>query len=83
MEYDEAGRIVLVKKDSHVWSGFNHNWLRTTRILECLNVLGMEKEAVLLLECLEEIYKSKICENMDHSMIFWRDAVDNIPPRLA
>lgn len=28
-----------------VWAGFNHNWLRITRILRCLTLLGLAAEA--------------------------------------
>jgi hypothetical protein len=79
MEFNEEGKIILVKGDSHIWKGFNHNWLRITRILESLTLLGMEAEAKLMLECLERTCEGCINNNIkldiEASLLYWRDAV--------
>jgi hypothetical protein len=75
----EDGKIEFVEYPKVVWHGFNHNWLRITRILESLTLLGLETEAKLMLECLERSYEGCINNNikldMEASLLYWRDAV--------
>ena len=43
-----------------VWlSAGNHNHLRITRILKCLNLLGLEPEAKAFFDCLVEFYEEE------------------------
>jgi hypothetical protein len=63
-----------------VWlSPGNHNHLRITRILGCLNVLGLEAEAKAFFDCLSEIYNDEQNKPMpaisDETMRYWREAV--------
>ena len=63
-----------------VWlSPGNHNHLRITRILKCLNVLGLEAEAKAFFDCLTEIYDDEQSKPMpaisDETMRYWREAV--------
>lgn len=63
-----------------VWlSPGNHNHLRITRILKCLNVLGLEEEAKAFFDCLSEIYDDEQSKSMpaisDETMRYWREAV--------
>jgi hypothetical protein len=57
----------------------NHNHLRITRILKCLDVLGLEAEAQAFFDCLSEIYNDE--QNRptpaisDETMRYWREAV--------
>ena len=37
--------LVIVDYKINVWGGFNHNWLRITRILKSLAALGLMHEA--------------------------------------
>ena len=37
----------------------NHNYLRITRILRCLRILGLEAEAKAFFDCLSEIYEDE------------------------
>ena len=62
-----------------VWlSPGNHNHLRITRILKCLNVLGLELEAKAFFDCLSEIYDDEQNKPMpaisDETMRYWREA---------
>src|SRR5438552_8228404 len=42
-----------------VWEYPNHNWLRITRILRSLTLLGLETQARALYDCLSEMYSSR------------------------
>src|SRR5262249_40737510 len=41
-----------------VWAGLNHNWLRLTRVLRSLKLLGLESEAEALHDWLEVLARS-------------------------
>ena len=57
----------------------NHNHLRITRILRCLNLLGLQAEAEAFYKCLSEIYEgeqSKPAPAISHETArFWKRAV--------
>jgi hypothetical protein len=57
----------------------NHNHLRITRILRCLNVLGLEAEAKAFLECLAEIYQDEQSKPLpaisSETFEYWRRAL--------
>src|ERR1700722_9350707 len=36
------GKLRLADPKPNVWGGMNHNWLRITRVLRCLNLLGLK-----------------------------------------
>ncbi|HSZ56035.1 MAG TPA: opioid growth factor receptor-related protein [Tepidisphaeraceae bacterium] len=40
-----------------LWKYPNHNWLRITRVLKSLRVLGFEKEAGALWHCLKDLHE--------------------------
>ena len=60
-----------VRQMSHkdIWISLNHNWLRFTRILKSLTILGLHDEAMAFLKFLE-----KKIGNVP-SMSYWRSAV--------
>ena len=65
---------------STVWlSPGNHNHLRLTRILKCLNLLGLEAEAKALFACLSEIYEDERDKELpaisDETLRYWRETV--------
>jgi len=67
-----------------VWlSPGNHNHLRITRILKCLNGLGLEAEAKAFFDCLSEIYEDEQSKPMsaisDETMLYWREAAGDAP----
>ena len=66
-----------------VWvSPGNHNHLRITRILRCLNCLGLEAEARAFFECLSEIYESEQSQPRpaisNETILYWRRAVGDV-----
>ena len=67
LQYTHGEIQQVVERD--IWMHLNHNWLRFTRILRSLTILGRPDEAMAFLRFLER----KI-GNVD-SMIYWRRAV--------
>jgi hypothetical protein len=63
----EDGAVTQVEKKP-VWDSFNHNWLRITRILKSLTILGLTTEAVALLTWL----KAQETLSSDSMNYWWR-----------
>jgi hypothetical protein len=53
----------------------NHNWLRITRIITSLRLLGLETEAQAFFEALEWLYESGTGIT-DDTFEYWRDAAE-------
>ena len=53
----------------------NHNFLRITRILRSLSLLGLRRYAAAFLECLEGIYEEVSSTIGDTTMGYWRQAL--------
>ncbi|USP80270.1 uncharacterized protein yc1106_07544 [Curvularia clavata] len=53
---------------------FDHNHLRISRIIRCLRVLGLEREATAFFAALERTYKDPQLVISAKSMKFWRSA---------
>lgn len=53
----------------------NHNYLRLTRILRSMTLLGCTAEADALLTCLERLYRTHHAVIGEETLRFWRDAV--------
>ncbi|NET02671.1 MAG: hypothetical protein F6K62_11860 [Sphaerospermopsis sp. SIO1G2] len=62
------------RKQNWVWFS-NHNHLRITRILKSLRLLGLEKYAQALFQCLEEIYNLENGKISFESFSYWQDAI--------
>jgi hypothetical protein len=61
---------------SNVWvTRGNHNFLRISRILRCLSLLGLQQYAAAFLKCLEEIYAEESQTIGETTMGYWRRAV--------
>jgi hypothetical protein len=58
-----------------VWAFPNHNWLRITRVLRSLWLLGMKKEALAFFERLETFYASRRFPIGNDTFEFWKKAV--------
>src|SRR5262249_46283698 len=58
-----------------VWAMLNHNWLRITRILRSLNLLGMKAQAQALYERLSAYYKSRRFPIPPDTFRYWTNAV--------
>ena len=84
LELADAGAVgaMSVRKAQHfderhrVWlHPGNHNFLRISRILRSLTLLGCSSYAAAFLECLEEIYVEKPKVIGDTTIGYWRRAV--------
>lgn len=69
------GNIRLVDRKPNVWGGFNHNWLRITRVLRCLTLLGMNDEAGEFIGFLTELRDTGTVAINDESFGYWQRAV--------
>jgi hypothetical protein len=59
-----------------VWSAPNHNWLRITRILRSLRLLGLEVEARAFYDRLNAIYSSRKFPITAETFHYWTGAVN-------
>ena len=53
----------------------NHNYLRITRILTSLSILGLEKYAQAFFKCLSEIYNEESKNIGSETYAYWKSAV--------
>jgi hypothetical protein len=60
-----------------VWAGPNHNWLRITRILRSLRLLGLEAEARALYERLSALRAGGKSPIGADTFRYWTEAVDS------
>lgn len=58
-----------------VWEIFNHNWLRITRILRSLTLLGREVQAQALYDRLSEFYRTTKFPIPPDTFRYWTEAV--------
>jgi hypothetical protein len=58
-----------------VWAIPNHNWLRITRILRSLTLLGMESQAQALYQQLAETYTGRRFPIPANTFRYWTEAV--------
>jgi hypothetical protein len=58
-----------------VWEAANHNWLRITRVLRCLTLLGLGAEARALYAWLEMTYRQRRFPIAPDTFHYWTDAV--------
>jgi hypothetical protein len=58
-----------------VWTSPNHNWLRISRILRSLTLLGMAAQAQALYDWLNAIYTSRKFPISAETFRFWTQAV--------
>lgn len=72
----EDGRIIRggnFGRRSSIWNHRNHNWLRITRVLKSLRLLGLEDEARALWRCLKDLHETDGLISED-SFAYWRHA---------
>jgi len=65
--------IVTGDFDTWIFATPNHNWMRFTRIIKCLNTLGFKDEAKAFLKSLETNVK-----NPGDSLVFWQNAIKRL-----
>jgi hypothetical protein len=58
-----------------VWQYPNHNWLRITRIIRCLCLLGLKQEAAALFTRLEAVYSARKYPITGDTFRYWTDAL--------
>jgi hypothetical protein len=80
LAWDENGSIIegpsFEGRAAEVWATPNHNWLRITRILGSLSLLGLKTEARALFARLEQFYQQKRFPIPERTYWFWRKAVE-------
>lgn len=60
---------------SAVWlTLFNHNFLRLSRILRCLHLLGCDRHAAALFDCLQAIYREHSTIIGQETFRYWKAA---------
>jgi hypothetical protein len=70
------GTLHLAVRKPNVWGGFNHNWLRITRVLKSLTLLGLVKESQEFFSLLKEMRESRMVAVGDETWRFWSEAAD-------
>ncbi len=60
-----------------VWAYPNHNWLRITRILRSLTLLGLEKQAQALYDRLAGMHRSQRFPISEETFHYWTAAVQS------
>jgi hypothetical protein len=69
------------KREKDVWSYPNHNWLRVTRILRSLSLLGFADQALALFRWLDATYSSRRYPITAETFAYWADAVGSAPEK--
>jgi hypothetical protein len=79
-ENSESDYIVQERYDFdtrlYIWNNPNHNWLRITRMLKSLMLLGQVDLAKAIYTKLKDLHENKGYAS-DNSFVFWTDAVNN------
>ena len=85
LELVEDGDTITVRQGdffdeySRIWlTPGNHNFLRITRILRSLSLLGLQQHAVAFLKCLEDIYAEEQKTIGETTMSYWRRAATKV-----
>ncbi len=80
-KHDTQEQIIIEKSQNyptrkHEWVNlFNHNYLRLTRILKCLIILGLTNEAKALYKCLQQIYQEDSHKIGNKTFKHWTNAI--------
>lgn len=75
-DYTYYGDLVKLKKNSNWVRKENHNFLRITRVLKCMSILGFDLEVVLFYNALIELAEESVLEISENNLAFWADAVE-------
>jgi hypothetical protein len=82
VESQPSQPIKIIKSETYQdrkkqWIGWrNHNYLRLTRILTSLKLLGLENEAKALFKCLDEIYQEEKDKIGSETYSYWKNYCD-------
>lgn len=66
-------------RTSDVWAYPNHNWLRITRILRSLTLLGLENQAQALYAWLSEMHRTQRFPISAETFRYWTGAIQSAP----
>ncbi len=69
------------ERKSGVFTSPNHNWLRITRVLTSLRLLGLEADSQSFFDCLQNLVKNGQALVSNETMAYWRNAT--FPDRPA
>lgn len=81
---NNEGRFVVTKSEDYLdrkreWICImDHNYLRITRILKCLTVLGLKSYAQAFYQCLAQIYREESRHIGGKTFQYWTDAVKTV-----
>jgi len=68
----EPGLTFRPKRE--VWTIPNHNWLRVTRVLHSLRILGLEEDGQRLFSCLTDLNERGEARISPTTLAYWQDA---------
>jgi opioid growth factor receptor-like protein len=71
-----VGRRSNFNQRLSIWRSLNHNWLRITRVLKSLRLLGMDNEAREFWKCLAMLHDQDGYVTED-SFNYWRQAAED------
>lgn len=77
---NDLNKIEIIKNDNYSerkreWiNPSNHNYLRLTRILTCLKLLGLERYSQALFNCLSQIYQEEQSAIGSETYNYWKNA---------
>lgn len=81
----EGGKVVegdnFAARVPDVWAYPNHNWLRITRILRSLTLLGLEAQARALYDWLSATHREQRSPISAETFRYWTGAVQSADPR--
>lgn len=79
LRQDASGEIIegenFASRTADVWDYPNHNWLRITRILRSLTLLGLEPQAQALYRRLETFHRSGRFPISEETFHYWSKAI--------
>jgi hypothetical protein len=79
LQMTDGGEVVeaphFARRALDVWDYQNHNWLRVTRILRSLHLLGLDTEAQALYRRLEDFRSRRRFPIGDETFRYWTSAV--------
>lgn len=77
----ETGQVVdgqnLASRAADIWESPNHNWLRISRILRSLILLGLDREARAFYDWLEAAYRNRRFPIDSDTFGYWQRAVQS------
>ena len=76
LEFTDDGSVIKAADFAQrraIWEASNHNWLRITRFLKSMKLLGFDEQAAALWECLRRLHEDDGFVS-DSSFAYWKEA---------